>query len=577
MGVSPGKSQSNASQRAFGKVAFQKILYRGSLFVALLACISSWAGVLTAQEERPQITPGERKAPRKKEAGPRAVAVLQLAPYGKASLVPIAILVGGKFWDATAYKADPVPMALEPGTVYEAERTGSSLGLFTVNSALRSNAVNVQTPWLGTGTWVPIGTEKPKTALKAEKAPVGIESSDAPPRLTRSAPKETPPPATTGPASAPQGTSGGSAAGQTGSGQTSQGQTSQGQTNAGQTSPTQTRPSQTPSQPSSSPAGSSPTTPNRPAPTSSSPTSQSGSTPTNSKPSDAKPGDSKPAERPSASSAQSDSGADEANRPRLRRGKPVEPLPEDEVPGYSKPGAVASAAPPADVGKPADPGKLVQPTPEKNPVQLIPAISDASGPEPKSFAFEWLKDEEGERLKQMTTLAKEQVRAYVDAQAKAKIMPTPRSKSASPQTARAAASKTAGSKTRDPILEDVKMKAYDLWGNNQAVLIFTADAHLPPPPPGTPHAPVDSDLQYSILLVANPDIYNNLHKLYVGVTDKYHLDITPRLELVDALDADGDNRGELLFREISDNGNGWIIYRATADKLWKMFDSLSPE
>jgi hypothetical protein len=587
MGVSPGKSQSNASQRAFGKVAFQKILYRGSLFVALLACISSWAAVLTAQEERPQITPGERKAPRKKEAGPRAVAVLQLAPNGKASLVPIAILVGGKFWDATAYKADPVPMALEPGTVYEAERTGSSLGLFTVNSALRSNAVNVQTPWLGTGTWVPVGTEKPKTALKAEKAPVGIESSDAPPRLTRSAPKQTPPPATTSPASAPQGTSGGSSAGQTGSGQTSQGQTSQGQTgqgqtsqdqtNAGQTSPTPTTPSQTPSQPSSSPAGSSPTTPNRPAPTSSSPTSQSGSTPTNSKPSDAKPGDAKPAERPSVSSAQSDSGADEANRPRLRRGKPVEPLPEDEVPGYSKPGAVASAARPADVGKPADPGKPVQPTPEKNPVQLIPAISDASGPEPKSFAFEWLKDEEGERLKQMTTLAKEQVRAYVDAQAKAKIMPTNRSKSASPQTARAAASKTAGSKTRDPILEDVKMKAYDLWGNNQAVLIFTADAHLPPPPPGTPHAPVDSDLQYSILLVANPDIYNNLHKLYVGVTDKYHLDITPRLELVDALDADGDNRGELLFREISDNGNGWIIYRATADKLWKMFDSLSPE
>ena len=582
MGVSPGKSQSNASQRAFGKVAFQKILYRGSLFVALLACISCWAAVLTAQEERPQITPGERKAPRKKETGPRAVAVLQLAPNGKASLVPIAILVGGKFWDATAYKADPVPMALEPGTVYEAERTGSSLGLFTVNSALRSNAVNVQTPWLGTGTWVPVGTEKPKTAHKAEKAPVGIESSDAPPRLTRSAPKETTPPATTSPASAPQGTSGGSAAGQTGSGQTSQGQTSQGQTsqgqtNAGQTSPTQTTPSQTPSQPSSSPAGSSPTTPNRPAPTSSSPTSQSGPTPTNSKPSDAKPGDSKPAERPSASSAQSDSGADEANRPRLRRGKPVEPLPEDEVPGYSKPGAVASAAPPADVGKPADPGKPVQPTPEKNPVQLIPAISDASGPEPKSFAFEWLKDEEGERLKQMTTLAKEQVRAYVDAQAKAKIMPTPRSKSASPQTARAAASKTAGSKTRDPILEDVKMKAYDLWGNNQAVLVFTADAHLPPPPPGTPHAPVDSDLQYSILLVANPDIYNNLHKLYVGVTDKYHLDIRPRLELVDALDADGDGRGELLFHEASDAANGWVIYRATPDKLWKLFDSLNPE
>jgi hypothetical protein len=100
---------------------------------------------------------------------------------------------------------------------------------------------------------------------------------------------------------------------------------------------------------------------------------------------------------------------------------------------------------------------------------------------------------------------------------------------------------------------------------------------MPPPSAGTPHSAIDSDLQYSILLVANPDIYSNLHKLYLAVTDKYHLDIAPRVELVDALDADGDGRGELLFRETSDNGNGWIIYRVTADKLWKLFDSLNPE
>jgi hypothetical protein len=100
---------------------------------------------------------------------------------------------------------------------------------------------------------------------------------------------------------------------------------------------------------------------------------------------------------------------------------------------------------------------------------------------------------------------------------------------------------------------------------------------MPAPPAGTAHAGVDSDLQYSILLVADPDIYNNLHKLNVAITDKYHLDIRPRLELVDALDADGDGRGELLFHEASDAANGWVIYRATPDKLWKLFDSLNPE
>ena len=73
-----------------------------------------------------------------------------------------------------------------------------------------------------------------------------------------------------------------------------------------------------------------------------------------------------------------------------------------------------------------------------------------------------------------------------------------------------------------------------------------------------------------------PDIYNNLHKLYSGITDRFHLDVTPRLELIDAIDADGDGRGELLFRQTSDAGTGWVIYRVTGDKLWKLFDSLSP-
>src|SRR5580704_2462407 len=376
MGVSPSKSKSNPGTGLSGPISFHKILYCGSLFVALLAYVAGSAVVVSAQEERPEITPGERKPSKKKDAGPRAVGVIQVAANGKAMLVPIAILIGGKFWDATAYKATPVPMALESGTVYEAERAGSSLGLFTVNSALHSNSVNVQSPWIGTGAWVPAGAEKPKTALQAEIVPVGIDTSEGPPRLTRSpsATQETPA-AQKAPSSAPP-------------------QSSPG----GSPSPGQTSPSQT---------GSNPTSSSPPAPKSSTPPgpgenkpadSKSGdSKPSEAKPTDTKSGEVKPWDRKSAevkpdkpSTPQSDSGASESNRPRLRRGKPVEPLPEDEVPGYSKPGAVASAASPADVGKPADPGKPVQPTPEKNPVQLIPAISDASGPEPKSFAFEWL-------------------------------------------------------------------------------------------------------------------------------------------------------------------------------------------
>lgn len=523
---------------AFVTILHRRILLRGSLLLALLACNVAWTGVSAAQEERPQITPGERKVPRKKEAGPRAVAVLQMAANGKTSLIPVAILVNGKFWDASAYKADPVPMALETDTVYEAQRAGSSLGLFTVSSALHSNAANLISPWIGTGKWVPNGTDTANKALKAESVPAGIDNGEGPPRLTRDPTKVSQPasaPATTAPESQ-----------------------STKPSDSGDEPPRLKKGTAAPE--TAPPAGSAPAGQSQPGSGSSAPSAPGASKPTDSKPNDAKADD-------RANVPASDSGASASGRPTLRRGKPVEPLPEDEVPGYSKPGKAAAATP---ASAPTDAAKAAQAAADSAPVDMVPAISDATGPDPRSFAFEWLKDEEGDRRKQMVALAKDQVRAYVEAQARAKIAP----KAAGSQAARRA---PAATKTKDPILENVQMKAYDLWTNNQPVMVLSAEAHMPPPPAGVAFSAVDAEMQYSVVLVAYPDIYNNLHKIYSGVTDKYHLDITPRLELIDAVDADGDRRGELLFREISDGSKGWVIYRATADKLWKMYDSLHPE
>jgi hypothetical protein len=516
MGVSPGKSRrARAAGAASGQPTVfrslhRKILYCAAFFVTLAVCIVS-PELSAAQEDRPQISPDERKVPRKKEAGPRALAVLRLTASGKATLVPITILMSGKFYDASAYKAAPVPMALESGTVYEGVRTGSSLGLFTVDGALHSTTANSQSPWIGTGQWLAAGTEVKKTTIKAEDVPVGIETSDGPPRLSRggSGAGTSTPPASTAPPPTPPATT--------------------------------TPPSTAPQSP---PAGS--------------------TAPRDSKPAkgddhskDSKPPDNHAAEAPRDSD--NNSGAGDSNRPRLRRGKPVDPLPDEEVPGYAKPGAKPStAASTPDAGKTAVPAFI--------PVQLIPAISDASGPQPRPFTFDWLKDEEGERRQQLTDYAKQQVRAYVDTLAKNRIVAKP-----VPQAARRKSSKPA-----EPILEDAHMIAYDLWTNNQPIMVFSAQAHMPPTG-SDPQAVADAETQYSIVIVARTDIYNNLHKLYVGVTDKNHLDITPKLELVDAVDVDGDGRGELLFRETSDAGGGWLIYRATNDKLWKLFDSLNPE
>jgi hypothetical protein len=498
----------------------------------------SLAITVTAQEQRPQIYPGERKAQRKKDAGPRALGLVQLGSNGKASIIPLAILINGKFWDAGVYKADPVPMALDSGNVYEGERSGSSLGLFTVGSALHSNDPSAAMPWLGTGVWRAHGSEPPAKSPKAEAAPAGIGIDEAAPRLTRdtTAKPATAPPANSAPPSSPGGSPSGS----------------KPSSSSGDEPPRL-------SKGNSAPSSDEPPTLSRPNTPSTSDQSKPGdSKPTDSKPSDSKPDDSKAAaKKPAQNIPASDSGASDANRPKLRRGKPAESFADEEIPGYSLPGVKSAST--------ATSGKLVETAAANKDVQLIPAISDAGGPIPHSYAFEWIPGEEQDRRKQMVDLAKDQVRAYVAAKSKNNV--------ASTATPAAKAKRLAAPKPPEPELENTQMVAYDLWNSNQPVLILSAKAHMPP---SAGSAASESDPEYSILLVAYPDIYHNLHKQFVAVTDKYHLDMTPRLELIDAVDADGDGVGELLFRQTSDVGTGWVLYRVTADKLYKLFDSLNP-
>src|SRR4030088_613047 len=280
------KSSSNSARRpVFIRAAGKKILYLGWAAGVIALLLLAFPTLSMAQEELPEIPPQQKKANQKNDKGPRALALIQLSSNGKATLVPIVIRIDGRFYDAASYKANPVPMALESGTVYEGERSGTSIGLFTVNAALHSNAVNAMTPWLGTGMWLPTGSDAPKTAMKAENVPRGIETSDEPPRLAKNE-KAAPGTPAAGPSSPPAVPPTSSA-------------------------PPSSGPPSKPAPPAKPSPESKPQAPNQ--------TSQASATPP---------------------SHQSHSGAGDTNRPRLRRGKPTQPLPKDEdVPGYSKPGS----------------------------------------------------------------------------------------------------------------------------------------------------------------------------------------------------------------------------------------------
>jgi hypothetical protein len=423
-------------------------------------------------------------------AGPRALGLLELAANGKARLVPVVIMLDGKFYDASAYKASPVPMALESGTVYEAVRTGVSQGLFTVAGARQANNA-----WFGEGTWQSasaIAAAAAKKQAAASKPPEKEKDLDAPPVLRRPG-SEKPKPPEAVPATAPA--------------------------------------------PGAAPAA--------PAPAASAPAA---SAPAASVPSPAVAPTPAPATAPAPAPPVAE---EDAGRPVLRRGKPAAmPAESDGFPeSAAKPGAAAPS-------KAASSGK--------DAIQIIPAISDASGPEPRPYAYSLKPEEEQEFRKKMLALAGSEINARIQQRAAG----TAQSSAAAHSSGKAG--KVAAAKGPQPSFEDVQLRVFDLSNSNEPVLVLTAKARMPEA--STVKGATTADLQYLVSLVARDDLYGELHKAFSSVTDTRHLDAEPRMELIDAVDADGDGRGELLFRQVSDAGSAFVLYRVIGNQLWPLFE-----
>jgi len=123
----------------------------------------------------------------------RAIALVEL--YGPASkptggrIVPIAIKVEDKFYDAETYDATPRPLALDPGTVYEALNNGESAGFFTVAAAKQQKG-----DWFGVGQWKSAAEVQraEAAAAAAKKARDKMMADEGPPKLHKGGEKPLP-------------------------------------------------------------------------------------------------------------------------------------------------------------------------------------------------------------------------------------------------------------------------------------------------------------------------------------------------------------------------------------------------
>jgi hypothetical protein len=451
--------------------------------------------------------------------GPRAIGLVEILPNGKARLIPIAIMVNGRFYDAGAYKAAPVPMALEQGTVYEAQRTGVSQGLFTVNLVGQT-----QNTWIAEGSWLPAGAKPARTAQKAETKPNMGDENDAPPTLRHGSTKSAP--------SVPN-----------------------------ESKSPNTKPDQgAASTPGLSGSASPPATVS---------TSQSAAS-TGASPSTQETKASSADNASSSPNDDSDSGS--GPRPTLKRGAQGSATQAEKIPvtGVSASANKASKATSMTAGGQSAATGGKSSSSENSGIKIYAAVSDNGGPELRPFAYEVKPDEEARFRKTMLDLAADEVRA------RARLI-SGSAQQATQQPVRpkaGAAHKPAVPKGPQPNFENVELRLFDMSNSNEPTLVLSASAHMPA---SSSTSSAASDVNYFVTVVGRWDINGDMHKIFAQTTDSHDLDAIARLELIDAVDADGDNRGDLLFRQVSDSGTSYVIYRVSPDKLWPLFNSGEPE
>jgi hypothetical protein len=111
------------------------------------------------------------------------------------------------------------------------------------------------------------------------------------------------------------------------------------------------------------------------------------------------------------------------------------------------------------------------------------------------------------------------------------------------------------------------LRSYDLEFRNTPTLVFTATL-----PVGGAKAFGGGEFSYFVTVVAHEDINGLPIKIFSSVTDSNHLDAFPRMQIIDAVDADANGRGDLLFRQYSDTGISYSLYRVFPYDMHKVFE-----
>lgn len=236
-------------------------------------------------------------------------------------------------------------------------------------------------------------------------------------------------------------------------------------------------------------------------------------------------------------SAVSNSLNDDPNRPLLHRGKPTSSMNEADIPRLS--------------GLPGD-----------KDLQQMAAVSDAQDHPPHDFSRAW--DDENEHqaiLAKMQATAREQLTAYETANS---MVPLPTSPPPAPKTVAGRPHRTAAKPASPPpplteALLDEKLVGYTLSYGGAPTYVYYA------------HTDGLGSAERFVTLVAQVNMQGEPEIALKNVTDAAHLDRTPRMRLVDAVDAEASNRASLLFELREQNSRQFALYRVIGARADQTF------
>jgi hypothetical protein len=490
---------------------------------AIAAGLAVFLSVTICQGQRPPRQQGGQGASstpssasstsaHKNKKGPRALAVLEFLPNGAMRLVPVALLMDGHYYDASLYGANPAPMAVEPQTVYEAQSFGEPTGTFTITVPKQVNG-----NWVADGTWSPhlamdedVAAKSAKDAANKAKNPPSRAVTTEGMDVDDSRPvlKRAP----------------GSAGDSPGS---SSGQSSPSTTASDSDRPVMKRPdADSSSKPTMGPSDDPQTTASNSKPAPATVDDHDADRPVMKRPSSSSPSSS-PASGSGGSTAVTQQAAasndSDPNRPMLSRGKPI-----------AKP-----ATTPDDLTAPANNQASVVTAKGSH---AYPAISDAGDYRGRPMLYSMSPGERKTQEDQVLKLAMDEIRAFA----------AKHNGPAIPKTAS---------------ITDYDVRAFDLDYSSSPTIVLSAKL-----PVSDPKAKTPANFSYFATIVARVDINDQPQKIFSSVTDSRHLDAYPRYELIDAVDADANGRGDLLFRQYSDTGISYSLYRVSAYQLDKIFE-----